>query len=193
MVWGYGLQENLESISITFMSESNLQKATLGGGCFWCVEAVFELVNGFVSVESGYAGGTVPHPTYKHVCEGTTGHAEVCRVVFDPSVISYDDILRMFFSAHDPTTLNRQGNDVGTQYRSAVFWTNDEQGEIVERTRASFDSLIRERKYGEVTTEIGPADGLPFYFAEPYHQQYLYSHPNGYDCHSETGLQLPPL
>jgi peptide-methionine (S)-S-oxide reductase len=165
----------------------------LGMGCFWGAEKKFWRIPGVYTTAVGYQGGITPNATYEEVCTGRTGHAENVLVVYDPSVVSTYDLLKVFWENHDPTQGYRQGNDVGTQYRSAVFWTNDEQADIVERTRASFDALIRERKYGEVTTEVGPAEGLPFYFAEPYHQQYLYSHPNGYDCHSETGLKLPAL
>ena len=142
--------------------------ATLGGGCFWCVEAVFELVDGVVSVESGYTGGSVKDPTYKQVCDGTTGHAEVCRVTFDPSVISYADILQIFFAAHDPTTLNRQGNDVGTQYRSAIFTHSDEQTRI---SRDYIRQLTESKTWADpIVTEVTPA--TTFYKAEDYHQNY---------------------
>lgn len=142
--------------------------ATLGGGCFWCVEAVFELVDGVVSVESGYTGGSVKDPTYKQVCDGMTGHAEVCRVTFDPSVISYADILQIFFAAHDPTTLNRQGNDVGTQYRSAIFTHSDEQTRI---SRDYIRQLTESKTWADpIVTEVTPA--TTFYKAEDYHQNY---------------------
>lgn len=150
-------------------SSSELDTATLGGGCFWCVEAVYELVNGVVSVESGYAGGSVPNPTYKHVCEGTTGHAEVCRVVFDPAVVSYDEILQMFFGAHDPTTLNRQGNDVGTQYRSVIFTYSPQQRETA---LAYIKQLNASGAWpNPIVTEV--VDEAPFFKAEDYHQNYF--------------------
>jgi|NOAtaT_5_FD_contig_21_1117353_length_889_multi_5_in_0_out_0_2 peptide-methionine (S)-S-oxide reductase len=142
--------------------------ATLGGGCFWCIEAVFELVDGVVSVESGYTGGSVKDPSYKQVCEGTTGHAEVCRVTFDPAIVSYADILQIFFAAHDPTTLNRQGNDVGTQYRSAIYTHSQEQDSI---SRQYIRQLTESKTWPDpIVTEVSPASA--FYKAEDYHQNY---------------------
>lgn len=148
---------------------SNLQKATLAGGCFWCLEAVFDELKGVVSVESGYAGGHVANPSYKAVCTGTTGHAEIVQVTFDPSVLEYADLLRVFFTIHDPTTLNRQGGDVGTQYRSAIF-THD------ETQRAGAEAIIREISESKlwpnpIVTEVTPLD--KFYMAEDYHQEYF--------------------
>ena len=147
---------------------STLERATLGGGCFWCVEAVFERLRGVVSVRSGYAGGSPPSPSYELVCTGTTGHAEVVQVEFDPGVISYREILEVFFVTHDPTTLNRQGADRGTQYRSVIFTHDDAQRETAEAVIAEltgagvFD--------GPVVTEIAPL--AAFYPAEAYHQEY---------------------
>jgi peptide-methionine (S)-S-oxide reductase len=149
-------------------SQQQREVAILAGGCFWCVEAVYELVEGVISVESGYIGGTVVNPTYKEVCEGTTGHAEACRVTFDPSVLSFADVLQVFFAAHDPTTLNRQGNDVGTQYRSAIFTLNAEQEET---SRAYVKQLAASQTWADpIVTEITPAG--TFYKAEDYHQNY---------------------
>ena len=145
-----------------------LEVATLAGGCFWCVEAVYELVDGVISVESGYIGGTVENPTYKQVCDGTTGHAEACRITFDPSIISYADVLQVFFAAHDPTTLNRQGNDVGTQYRSAIFTHSADQERI---SRDYIQQLTAAKTWDDpIVTEVTPA-GV-FYKAEDYHQNY---------------------
>lgn len=142
--------------------------AILGGGCFWCVEAVYELVDGVVSVESGYSGGSVTNPTYKEVCSGTTGHAEVCRVVFDTSKVSYADVLQMFFAAHDPTTLNRQGNDVGTQYRSVIFTVSAEQRETA---LAYIKQLDDSKTFPDpIVTQV--VDEEVFYPAEGYHQNY---------------------
>ena len=142
--------------------------AILGGGCFWCVEAVYELVDGVVSVESGYSGGRVTNPTYKEVCSGTTGHAEVCRVVFDTSKVSYADVLQMFFAAHDPTTLNRQGNDVGTQYRSVIFTVSAEQRETA---LAYIKQLDDSKTFPDpIVTQV--VDEEVFYPAEGYHQNY---------------------
>ena len=150
-------------------THSNLATAVLGGGCFWCLDAVFRELAGVRSVESGYAGGREPDPTYEAVCGGDTGHAEVVRVAFDPSVLSYRDLLRVFFTIHDPTTRNRQGNDVGTQYRSVIFCSSPEQRADAEAVVAELtaEGLWRD----PVVTEIaGPA---PFYPAETYHQDYF--------------------
>jgi peptide-methionine (S)-S-oxide reductase len=145
--------------------------ATLGGGCFWCLEAVFEELQGVVDVESGYAGGHVNNPTYRQVCDGDTGHAEVVRVEFDPARISYRELLEVFFAIHDPTTLNRQGNDVGTQYRSVIFTHGEAQ-------RAAAEDVIREAQAhydSEIVTQVLPA---PDYFrAEAYHQEYFRHNP----------------
>jgi peptide-methionine (S)-S-oxide reductase len=153
-------------------SSDRLDTAILGGGCFWCVEAVYELIDGVVNVESGYSGGSVDNPTYKQVCEGTTGHAEVCRITFDPSRVSYADILQMFFEAHDPTTLNRQGNDIGTQYRSVIFTANDQQRE----TALAYIKQLNESKtfVDPIVTEVVSEE--TFYKAEDYHQNYYEQH-----------------
>ncbi|MDF1514936.1 MAG: peptide-methionine (S)-S-oxide reductase MsrA [Anaerolineae bacterium] len=143
--------------------------ATLGGGCFWCLEAVYDEMAGVEHVESGYAGGTVPNPTYEQVCSGKTGHAEVVRVTFDPEVMSYADILDVFFSIHDPTTLNRQGADVGTQYRSVVFYHSEEQKAAVE---AKIEALTQSGQWrNPIVTEVTPFE--VFYEAEGYHQEYF--------------------
>jgi peptide-methionine (S)-S-oxide reductase len=143
--------------------------ATLAGGCFWCLEAVFDELQGVESVESGYMGGKTPKPTYEQVCGGDTGHAEVVRVTFDPDVLSYEELLGVFFSIHDPTTLNRQGNDVGTQYRSAIFFHSPEQEKAA---RAFVEKLTREKLFrNAIVTEIAPAD--EFHMAEDYHQEYF--------------------
>lgn len=150
-----------------------LETATLAGGCFWCLEAVYDQVIGVQDVVSGYTGGHVPNPTYRQVCDGDTGHAEAVQIRFDPSQISYRELLEIFFSIHDPTTLNRQGADVGTQYRSAIFYHSDEQRQIAEQ-------LVRELREQQVfrapiVTEIVPA--TTFYPAEDYHQEYFARNP----------------
>ena len=145
------------------------QTAVLGGGCFWCLEAVFDQLKGVVSVESGYAGGRAPNPTYEQVCGGDTGHAEVVRVEFDPAVLSYADLLGVFFSIHDPTTLNRQGNDIGTQYRSVIYAQTPEQRAEAERVIADLGRKGIWRS--PIVTEI--ADTAPFYPAEGQHQEYF--------------------
>lgn len=149
------------------------QTAILAGGCFWCLEAVFDDLKGVQSVESGYSGGHVPNPTYKQVCTGSTGHAEVVRVTFDPQVISYRDLLRVFFAIHDPTTLNRQGNDVGTQYRSAIFYLDEEQKRAAEEVIAELTAAQLWRN--PIVTEVTPFDA--FYMAEDYHQEYFANNP----------------
>ena len=146
----------------------DLQKATLGGGCFWCTEAIYLELIGVVDVKPGYSGGHVKNPTYNEVCEGTTGHAEVVQITFDPEVVSFSEILEVFFMTHDPTTLNRQGNDVGPQYRSAIFYHNDEQKEVAERV---IDLFEKEEVYSKpIVTEVTGFD--KFYVAEDYHINY---------------------
>jgi peptide-methionine (S)-S-oxide reductase len=148
--------------------------ATLAGGCFWCTEAVFQPIEGVLGVVSGYVGGHVAHPTYEEVCQETTGHAEAVQVRYDPAVISYAELLEIFFASHDPTTPNRQGNDVGSQYRSAIFAHDDEQAEIARATIARFDE---ERLFdAPIVTEVEPAG--PFYAAEAYHQNFYVNNPN---------------
>jgi peptide-methionine (S)-S-oxide reductase len=150
------------------MSSQLRDTATLAGGCFWCIEAVFQLLDGVESVESGYCNGSTPNPTYKEVCSGTTGHAEACRITFDPSKVSYEEILQVFFASHDPTTLNRQGNDVGTQYRSAIFYHDASQKEIAE---AYIRQLTEAKTWPDpIVTEVTQAD--TFHVAEDYHQNY---------------------
>lgn len=151
----------------------SVQKATLGGGCFWCLEAVFRRLQGVTHCESGYAGGTVPNPTYEAVCSGRTGHAEVVRIEFDPTQISYAEILGVFFEIHDPTTLNRQGNDVGTQYRSVIYAHDDTQ---MEQARRCLDDLAARRVYSSpIVTELKPLP--PYYKAEDHHQEYFENNP----------------
>ena len=148
---------------------TNLQTATLAGGCFWCLEAVFDEVKGVHGVESGYAGGTMPNPSYRAVCNGDTGHAEVVQIHFDPNVVSYHDLLNVFFAIHDPTTMNRQGNDVGPQYRSAIFYHDDEQKKVAEELIKSLNAQkIWDRP---IVTEVTKLDN--FYMAEDYHQEYF--------------------
>ena len=152
----------------TTMSTSQLDTATLAGGCFWCIEAVYQLLDGVELVESGYCNGSVKDPSYKAVCTGTTGHAEVCRITYDPGKVTFEEILQVFFASHDPTTLNRQGNDVGTQYRSAVFFHNAEQEQIA---KAYVAQLTAAKTWSSpIVTEITQAEH--FYKAEDYHQNY---------------------
>lgn len=151
------------------MSKNDVERATLGGGCFWCLEPLFEQLNGVESVTSGYAGGHTKNPTYKEVSTGTTGHAEVIQIVFDPKIISFDELLDIFWNIHDPTTLNRQGNDVGEQYRSIILYNSEEQKLISER---SFKEYEAKKLYdGKFTTQIVPLE--KFYEAELHHQDYF--------------------
>jgi methionine-S-sulfoxide reductase len=155
-----------------------IEVATFGSGCFWCTEAVFDQLKGVTSVESGYSGGDVLNPTYEQVCAGTTGHAEVVQVTFDPAVISFADLLTVFWQTHDPTTLNRQGHDVGTQYRSAVFYHNDEQRKIAEQYKRQLDASGTFRS--PIVTEITKFS--EFYPAEKYHQEYFQLNPKQRYC-----------
>jgi methionine-S-sulfoxide reductase len=156
-----------------------LSKATFAGGCFWCTEAVYAQLKGVKSVTSGYIGGKVPNPTYKQVCTGQTGHAEAIEIVFDPKRLSYEKLVGVFFRMHDPTTLNQQHNDRGTQYRSAIFYLDDRQREIAEAVKLRVDRSGRWKR--PIVTEITPA--APFFPAEAYHQDYLVKNPGGYNCH----------
>lgn len=166
-----------------------LQTAIFGLGCFWGAEQIYWQLPGVYSTAVGYAGGYSPNPTYEEVCSGRTGHTEVVQVVFDPAKISYDDLLRVFWESHDPTQGMRQGNDVGTQYRSAIYTTSPEQQDAAEASRAVYDAALKQAGFGEVTTEIVPAG--PIYLAEDYHQQYLHKVPNGYCPHHSTGIGCP--
>lgn len=163
-------------------TNSNMQQtygteiATLGGGCFWCTEAIFQMLPGVTKVVSGYAGGQKENPTYKEVCAGTTGHAEVIQVHFDPAKISFDKILETFWEAHDPTTLNRQGADVGTQYRSAIFYSTDAQKLAAERSKTAAQKQFKD----SIVTQIAPL--TKFYPAEDYHQDYYRLNPNQGYC-----------
>ncbi|MFO7526362.1 MAG: peptide-methionine (S)-S-oxide reductase MsrA [Ignavibacteriaceae bacterium] len=156
----------------------NYKKATFGSGCFWCTEAIFERVNGVTEVVSGYSGGEVENPTYEEVCNGTTGHAECTQVTYDPEIVSYDELLEIFWKTHDPTTLNRQGNDVGTQYRSVIFYHDAEQKERADYYKKK---LTDEKIWNNpIVTEISPL--VHFYKAEKYHQDYYENNPNQGYC-----------
>ncbi|MGH8940875.1 MAG: peptide-methionine (S)-S-oxide reductase MsrA, partial [Actinomycetes bacterium] len=167
----------------------HLEVAVFGLGCFWGAERMFWTIPGVWSTAAGYAGGITAHPTYEEVCSGRTGHTEAVQVVFDPSQVSYRELLKVFWEGHDPTQGFRQGNDVGTQYRSAVYYTSDEQKAAAEETRAAFAPRLAESGYGDITSEIVAAG--PFYFAEDYHQQYLHKVPNGYCGIGGTGVHCP--
>lgn len=162
-----------------------------GMGCFWGSEELFWQIPGVYSTAVGYQGGTIPNPTYEEVCGGSTGHAEIVQVVYDPAEVPLVELLAVFWENHDPTQGDRQGNDIGSQYRSAIFYTNPQQEAVVRATADQFSLVLQERGLGPITTEIRSAAGLPFYYAEDYHQQYLDKIPNGYRCHSSTGVTLP--
>lgn len=161
-------QSNNNSEGTKSMDGVSLDTATFGEGCFWCTEAVFQRLEGVISVESGYSGGTVPNPTYEQVCTGTTEHAEVTQITYDPSRVSYDELLKVFWKTHDPTTLNRQGNDSGTQYRSVIFYHNEKQKELAEKYKKDLDASGAWKD--PIVTEISPFK--VFYKAESYHQDY---------------------
>ena len=165
------------------------EQAVFGMGCFWGAERVFWQAEGVYMTAVGYAGGHTPNANYGEVCSGRTGHAEVVLVVFDPAKTSYDEMLRLFWENHDPTQGMRQGNDVGSQYRSAILYTSDAQREAADRSRAMYEERLRESGFGQITTEVAPLGD--FYYAEDYHQQYLAKNPNGYCGLGGTGVSCP--
>jgi peptide-methionine (S)-S-oxide reductase len=165
------------------------EQAVFGMGCFWGAEKLFWQAPGVWTTAVGYAGGYTPNPTYQEVCSGSTGHTEVVLVVWDPAKTSLMEMLRIFWEGHDPTQGMRQGNDLGTQYRSAIYYANDEQREAAERSREMFQERLNGFGYGEITTEI--AEAGPFYYAEDYHQQYLDKNPGGYCGLGGTGVSCP--
>jgi peptide-methionine (S)-S-oxide reductase len=167
----FGQPNNIKSKKMTPPAQSTTCKtdtATLGAGCFWCIEAIFQRLNGVQKVISGYTGGNTKNPTYKEVCNGTTGHAEVCQIIYNPDTISYEEILKAFWLAHDPTTLNQQGNDIGTQYRSAIFYHNEKQKLIAQKLKTELDES--DAFNSPIVTEIVPFS--TFFPAEDYHQNY---------------------
>jgi peptide-methionine (S)-S-oxide reductase len=166
-----------------------MRLALFGMGCFWGAEKKLWQVPGVYSTQVGYAAGHTPNPTYKEVCSGQTGHAEVVRVVFDPAKVTFEELLRVFWESHDPTQGMRQGNDVGTQYRSGIYVYDDEQRALAEASRRAYEGRLKDAGYGAVTTEIAPAG--EFYFAEDYHQQYLAKNPDGYCGIGGTGVTCP--
>jgi peptide-methionine (S)-S-oxide reductase len=166
--------------------DDKLQQAVFGMGCFWGVERKFWQIEGVFTTAAGYAGGTTPEPDYKLVCAGSTGHAEVVLVVFDPDVVTYEELLTVFWENHDPTQGMRQGNDIGTQYRSAIYTDSDEQDAAARASLESYQAELTRAGYGEITTEIKPLD--TFWYAEDYHQQYLAKNPDGYCGIGGTGV-----
>jgi peptide-methionine (S)-S-oxide reductase len=165
------------------------ETAVFGLGCFWGAERLFWQLDGVYTTAVGYAGGYTPNPNYEEVCSGSTGHTEVVLVVFDPAKITYDEVLRTFWEGHDPTQGMRQGNDVGTQYRSAVFTTTPEQAAAAQASKAMYEAELKKSGHGAISTEI--AEAGPFYYAEPYHQQYLEKVPGGYCGLGGTGVSCP--
>ncbi|OYN92300.1 peptide-methionine (S)-S-oxide reductase MsrA [Parenemella sanctibonifatiensis] len=163
--------------------------AYLAGGCFWGIERIAWRLDGVVNTAVGYMGGYTPNPTYEETCTAKTGHAETVKVVFDPKHISYAELLQVFFENHNPTTANRQGNDIGTQYRSAIFTTSEEQAQIANDAIIQLDPRFRDAGHGPITTQVSPAG--TFYYAEAEHQQYLDRNPNGYCNHGPNGMSCP--
>ncbi|HET9204300.1 MAG TPA: peptide-methionine (S)-S-oxide reductase MsrA [Acidimicrobiia bacterium] len=165
------------------------ETAVFGMGCFWGAERRFWKMDGVYTTAVGYAGGYTPNPSYEEVCTGRTGHSEVVLVVYSPEQVSYEELLKVFWETHDPTQGMQQGNDIGTQYRSAIYTTTDEQLETAKRSRDKYQAELTPLGFDDITTEIAPLG--EFYYAEDYHQQYLGKNPHGYDCHANTGIAYP--
>ena len=172
---------------------STSERAYFATGCFWGAERRFWKIDGVIATSVGYMGGARPNPSYEQVCTGVTGHAETVEVEFDPTHVSYRRLLEEFWVMHDPTSLNRQGGDIGTQYRSAIFTTTPDQQIQAEVTRDVYQAALTRAGIGNIVTEIVSVTGNPYYLAEDYHQKYLQKNPNGYDCHSSTGVAFPQL
>ena len=162
-------------------------------GCFWGAERRFWQTEGVLETSVGYMGGNVKNPSYELVCTGTTNHAEAVKVIFDPSKVSYRQLLEMFWTIHDPTQGNRQGNDIGSQYRSVIFYENESQKQEAEITKNIYEEAIKKEGFGSITTEIIPSKDHEYFEAEEYHQKYLKKNPNGYDCHARTGVFFPSM
>ena len=190
----FGLAEKhkvLDAPLVTDVVPDGYEVAVFGLGCFWGAEEIFWRMPGVWSTSVGYAGGTTPNPSYEEVCSGMTGHTEAVRIVYDPAVVTYADLVRAFYEVHDPTQGMRQGNDMGTQYRSAIYFTSPEQEQVAKEITTAYEPVLARAGYGAITTEIKPAP--TYYYAEDYHQQYLYKNPNGYRCHSATGIKVPDI
>ncbi|MEY2827749.1 MAG: hypothetical protein RLZZ183_868 [Actinomycetota bacterium] len=162
-------------------------------GCFWGAERRFWQTEGVLETSVGYMGGNVKNPSYELVCTGTTNHAEAVKVIFDPSKVSYRQLLEMFWTIHDPTQGNRQGNDIGSQYRSVIFFENESQKQEAEITKNIYEEAIKKEGFGSITTQIIPSKDHEYFEAEEYHQKYLKKNPNGYDCHARTGVFFPSM
>ena len=188
----FGLAERHRALDAPLVTDEvpdGYEVALFGLGCFWGAEEVFWQIPGVWSTSVGYAGGTTPHPMYEEVCSGRTGHTEAVRVVYDPAKVAYADLVAAFYEVHDPTQGMRQGNDVGTQYRSAIYTYSEEQAQVAKEITERYQPELTKRGYDEITTEIKPAP--TYYYAEDYHQQYLLKNPNGYRCLSATGIKVP--
>jgi len=179
----------LDAPLVTDEVPEGLEVALFGLGCFWGAEELYWQMPGVWSTSVGYAGGVTPHPSYEEVCSGMTGHTEAVRIVFDPTQVSYAALVKVFFEVHDPTQGMRQGNDVGTQYRSAIYTTTPEQAEVARQLTDVYGAELERRGLGPITTEIAPAPA--YYYAEDHHQQYLAKNPHGYRCHASTGVPFP--
>jgi len=179
----------LDAPLVTDEVPEGYEVALFGLGCFWGAEEIFWQVPGVWSTSVGYAGGTTPNPSYEEVCSGRTGHTEAVRVVYDPAKVDYADLVAAFYEVHDPTQGMRQGNDIGTQYRSAIYTVSEEQAQVAKEITERYQPELTKRGYDRITTEIKPAP--EYYYAEDYHQQYLAKVPNGYRCHSATGIKVP--
>ncbi len=174
---------------VTDEAPAGYDVAVFGLGCFWGAEEVYWQLPGVWSTSVGYAGGHTPHPSYEEVCSGRTAHTEAVRIVFDPAQVSYADLVKRFFEVHDPTQGMRQGNDVGTQYRSAIYFTSPEQEAVAKELTEVYGAELARRGLGEITTEVREAP--TYYYAEDHHQQYLAKNPHGYRCHANTGVKFP--
>jgi peptide-methionine (S)-S-oxide reductase len=188
----FGLAERHRALDAPLVTDEvpeGYEVALFGLGCFWGAEEVFWQIPGVWSTSVGYAGGTTPNPMYEEVCSGRTGHTEAVRVVYDPAKVEYADLVAAFYEVHDPTQGMRQGNDIGTQYRSAIYTFSEEQAQVAKEITERYQPELTKRGYDDITTEIKPAP--TYYYAEDYHQQYLLKNPNGYRCHSATGIKVP--
>jgi peptide-methionine (S)-S-oxide reductase len=172
---------------------SNSERAYFATGCFWGAERRFWNLPGVLETSVGYMGGVRENPTYEQVCTGVTGHAEIVEVIFDPAVVTYRRLLEEFWVMHDPTSLNRQGGDIGTQYRSAIYTTSEAQQLQAEVTRDVYQAVLTRAGIDQIVTEIKSSSNIAYYLAEEYHQKYLKKNPNGYDCHSSTGVPFPAV
>ncbi len=181
----------LDAPLVTDEVPEGYQVALFGLGCFWGAEEIFWQVPGVWSTSVGYAGGVTPNPSYEEVCSGRTGHTEAVRVVYDPAVVGYDELVATFYEVHDPTQGMRQGNDVGTQYRSAIYVQDEAQERVAREVTERYQAELTKRGFDAITTEVRPASETPYYYAEDHHQQYLLKNPFGYRCHAKTGVPVP--